>query len=275
MPGFTVDIVRGNPGTKTDRSQQRALGERVFDTFGRTWSYVRFGASGSFGQLMRDGTGTDLVGATRTVSAATPAGERVLTDAGIFTDTIGPRIVGALGVISTGTGLGQTFVITSRIKDNANQVRIKCLSGVTDNPTEVGPGWDEALATDSIYDLLGPGSAYVAAASSVSIRGFLQRDVASSDIDKYGYVLQKGFGFGLLDFDGTAIAASRNLVPGPGGTLVGAANASGNVVAKSLFADVGHDSDNLTAIDAMIENSLIAAYPVSYDHPIDQFLDIL
>ena len=274
MAGFTVDIVRGDPGTKTDRSQQRALGEKVYDSYGRTWSYVRWDATGTFGELVRDGVGSDLVGSTRTVSGAVAVGREYLLDNNTFTDAIGAKIIGSIGFITGGTGNGQTFIITDRIANNDDRMRIRVLADRDVDPGDAGPGWERALSSSSIYDLIGPGCAYLAGAAGVHLRGFLQRDVVSADLTKYGYVLQAGFGFGSLDVSGVAVGTNRLLVAAAGGMLIGAASNAGAPVAISLLGDATSSTDTLIPIDARIENNMVATHPVNYGHPIDQHLDI-
>ena len=278
MPVNTMDIVRGDPGTKLDRSQQRSLGEGVLDTLGRRWRYTRFDVAVGFGELVRDSNGTDLIGATRTVSGAVAAGARTLLDQGVFTETVGNSIRGAIGIITAGTGIGQTFIITDRIANNVDEMRIACLCGRATPPSLVEDyGWTVALDGTSVYELLLPGAARRAVDASNHLAGFVQRDVLSGDVGRFGYVLQKGPGFGVLDFNGTpAPTNGGDLTPSAGGTLIGAGSTvpSNRRVARCLLGDLPVTADSYIPIEATIENEAMAYRMASYAHPIDQFLDI-
>ena len=209
---------------------------------------------------MWDQSHQDLLGeAESTVSAASAVGTDVLHDTGKFANK---NLVGAIGQITAGPGYSQTFWVTEVI--DANTLRVHVMTQyltATNNPlvNEAGT-WETALTTSSKYRLFFPGAVKKAAAGATGgIRGFSEVKVETADIGKYGWVVQGGPTYGLLDVSGTAPGTAGGVVAAAGGLIDGGAyGGTSPVVGFAPLGDLTGTIDQLIPVIADIRNSALS-----------------
>ena len=231
----------------SDRQEFR-LGQIGQDEIGQEWSYVRFNPSDTFsvGQWVADNL-TESANVSY-YNDGTPT----LLYVGNDRFETREESVGAVGIVHSGDGAGQGFVVTdwlgrgSGAQSNFNHVKIRLLHSATELYTkpddEDGWGFREALSestgggkTVSNVRWLLSGNVVTPAAVGNPVRGVLQRGIEASDYPivngtaqaLFGWVLQKGVG--VVRKTATAIAI---------GVAINAA-ANGNVVAGGSGEEIG------------------------------------
>ncbi|MCY4129054.1 MAG: hypothetical protein OXG15_07405 [Gammaproteobacteria bacterium] len=220
--GIDAIHLSGKIANQVDEVQQRRLGEDVYfpasDSF---WTYVRFDTVGQRGEHFRDAVTNDIVGSNPgAVTTAAAVGTNKLTDSGAFAND---DVRGAIGQITAGGGVGQIFFVKDN--DDDDNVIIELLAELQDLPELDEKGWRVALTTASRYRLRQPGAVRGGHGSANFTRGFVQQDVTSDMIGKYGYVLRSGIGYGRFVLSDTDIpAVGELLVASANGLLEGLGN---------------------------------------------------
>lgn len=254
------------------KEQQHVIGEEHEDRLGDLWDYVEF-APGTYkeGQLVRDQTLSDFIsGGEGTASAAAAVGTNVLQDTGEFANK---DLRGAIGVITDGGGVGQTFQVIAH-KGTAGNELIIAVNG----SDKTNRGWKTALTTASKYKLRIPGRVELAGAGDYDVRGAVQYEeeftVPSGEF-RYGYVRKTGIGQGLLDANGAAVQSNNLLIPAASGLLIGVPStltivALSHVIGKSVLGDLDADivADTLIPVDFKISsNGRSYRQPITRENP--------
>ena len=236
--------------TQTDDVMQRRLGSDVLDTRGGRWIYVQFQATGTIGQTYRDAGSLEIVGASPgVVAAASAVGSRILNITGEFNDA---DYEGAVGQVGDGGGHGQAFYITDPMPDNADIAEIALIGDSTGTPYNDpnNPGWATALTTASRVQMVAPGFGLLGGAAFQFIRGVLQRDVVTADLNKFGYVLAEGIGVARLDqSSGNTPVPAEPIIPVASGLVTGVgtitATQAASSIGESLFGNIAYTGDDL------------------------------
>ena len=212
--GIDAIHLNGKIGNQVDEVQQRRLGEDVyFPATDSYWTYVEFKDVAQRGEHARDAVTADLVGtALGAVTAIAAVDSKKLNDTGAFANK---DLRGAIGQITAGPGVGQTFYIKDN--DDADNVIIELLAELQGIPELDEEGWRVQLTTASRYQLRQPGVVYRGGAVADFTRGLYQQDITADMLNKYGYVLRWGLGFGR-------ILLSDTETPSIGEPLIAAAN---------------------------------------------------
>lgn len=252
---MALEIIRGWKGyTAFDTEQQHQVGLVTTSPDGDRASYVQL-TPGSYdaGEVLRDFAPADLVtGATGTPQSA-KQGDTILKDSGEFTND---DFIGALGVITAGGAVGDTFVVTQMI--DADTIAVRRLT----SPADTSVGWSADFTGTTRYQLFFPGRCALATGANQSPRGVLQTDVeVPAGEFRYGWVRQSGIGVGRVDVSGGVLAPGSIVVPVAGGLVAGpsATPTVAQVNAKIGRALTGEPAaDGLTLIDWDIVNTAIS-----------------
>ena len=248
--------------TQTDDVMTRRLGSDVLDTRGGRWVYVQFQATGTIGMTYRDAASTDIVGATPgAVTAAAAVGSRILNVTGEFNDA---DYIGAFGQVTGGTGHGQVFYITDGLVDSIDIAEIALIGNGEGTPYNDpdNPGWTNALTTSSAVHMVAPGYGLIGGAGLEYIRGVLQRDVVTADLNKFGYVLAEGVGVARLDVSsGNTPGPFTPIIPVANGLVTGGSSTFTTqqvytAIGESLFGDVAYSGDNLIWVEMNVKRQV-------------------
>lgn len=258
MAGQTIQI---QPDEFTKVQHQR-LGVVSPDDWGRMWSYVAF-SPGTYrpGRVVRDVPPSALVSATAgvgTVTQAQAVDTNQLQDTGEFANDGFLR--GAIGQIIAGGGVGQVFQVIKRIDDNTLEIAL-----INDGSGDVkgghSPGWEVALTTSSTYQLRLPGRVSLGIAATLRKRGVFQGRknlVVPANEERYGWVLQRGDGFGYVDEDTTSDAdagtADDLLTTAADGELTNDGATASNTVGY-LTHQIANNTERLTRVHFTIVNN--------------------
>ena len=224
-------------GMSLHDTQHFALGQEVYDSQGNRWGYAQIEeVSGGAHRLMRSKEHADFMsansGATPNFAAAQGIGtDRITvantTNANFAASTI-KNIIGALGVITTGPGLGQEFWVKRVV--SATEIAVEVVRGDDGNGK-----WGTALTTASKFALWFPGEVYQNDGVGNFIEGVLHYNAVTADIGKFAYLQRSGRGLITLDVSAGAPGAGDLLVPVASG-LVDAMTAPGTADAAAILA---------------------------------------
>ena len=113
MAGSRVHMMGFDEGKGISVEQKFALGQIGQDRIGNRWSYVQFTDAVEVGEWVADST---ISGAVLVVTEASP--NELIVATSRF--TTGEVYRGAVGLIVSGTGAGQAFVITGQYTQGTN-----------------------------------------------------------------------------------------------------------------------------------------------------------
>ena len=251
--GYLVDFNGGQTLTKV---QALPLGYVGQDPKGNRWSYVRFDDGPySAGEWVRDSL-PDTANATANVDV----GKNILT-VGADKFLTSEESVGAIGLVNSGDGVGQGFVVTEWLEKG--KVRIRLLHDSTDRLPS-GDGFTTRLSastgggrTVSNVHWSLPGRVSLGAATGTP-RGVVQRDITNTQLSdegegRFGWVQQSGVG--VVMPANAAIAAGAVIR----GVASGAADdgTAGTPIGYALFASASGNQRLITA-SLNIENYAVA-----------------
>ena len=254
--------------------QQHLLGISVPDPRGYDWAYVAL-SPGTYGkgQLVKDVDTTDLLGnsGVGTATRAQAVNTNELQDTGEFANDHFLR--GAIGYITGGGGVGQLFQVLKRVDDNTLEIAL--IADASGNRV-VGKksGWQTALTTASTYQLWLPGRVELAGVASETqkIRGSVQKAVTvPANEERYGFVLQTGFGYGDVDEDpgdddSAASPAGSILIPAANGHLTPESATDAFSVGYIPFG-MASRQDRLTPVYYEISNKALSLRNINKDKP--------
>ena len=203
--------------------QRARLGIGITDINSERWGYIRVREAMKFGQVVRSSKHADLVSTNPgEVSAATSVGsDKLTTDNGFQRSSVTQDLRGALGLITTGDGVGQNFYI---LENDNNTAKVFVLTGSSNRNKNAG--WATRLTTASRFLLFFPGEGRQGDGLDDIVEGVIQTDVGSDDLGKFCWVKRSGATPVLVDGDGTAIAAGEPIIQAGAGEVEGLTTAS-------------------------------------------------
>jgi hypothetical protein len=235
----------------------------VKESTGIRYGYGIVGGAFAKGQIVRSARHANLTnGTTNTLTRAQAVGSKRLQDTGAFTGKENV-IVGARGVIATGGGIGQNFIVTRWISND--EIEIKVISDFTGLITT--GNWKTALTTSSTYNLSHPGIFFAQDSATLNDdEGFAQVAAVAADVGKARiYVPRTGRLMATFDASGNAIAQGERVVKTAGGliqgipavptnaaTLILSLAALDATVGYAIHGDIGGSVDGLIWINGAI-----------------------
>ena len=208
--------------------QRARLGIGITDINGERWGYIRVREAMKFGQVVRSSKHTDLVTTNpgEVFAAASVGSDKLTTNNGFQLSNVTQDLRGAIGLITTGDGVGQNFYI---LENDNNTAKVFVLTGSSNRNKNAG--WVTRLTTASRFLLFFPGEGRQGERLNDIVEGVIQTDVGSNDLGKFCWVKRSGATPVLVDGDGTAISAGESIIQAGGGEVEGLTTAIGNEAA--------------------------------------------